>query len=144
VEGNDVAVAARTRDLFNATIVRSRQMVYEARHNLAAVRARGVFAIVVEYGDWRSACHTTNTLSRTAAFVLADIISHDFTTLAAESKRKEFARHILFLGDEMCWDARSLLRIVPMRHGEFVLCGFDDAFDGCECGHNLLGSSASK
>jgi len=91
VEGNDLAVAARTRDLLNATIVRSRQMVYEARHNLSAISTRCVFPIIVEHCDWRSARHTTNSLSRTAAFVLANLISHDSTTLAAGCKRKEFA-----------------------------------------------------
>ena len=49
VEGYDLAVAAHTRDLLDAMSVRGGRMVYEARHNLSAIGARGVFTIVVEH-----------------------------------------------------------------------------------------------
>ena len=49
MEGNDLAVAAHTHDLLDAMSVRGGRMVYEARHNLSAIGARGVFAIVVEH-----------------------------------------------------------------------------------------------
>jgi hypothetical protein len=71
-------------------------MVYEARHYLSAIGARGIFAIVVEHCNRCSARHATNPLRRAPALMLANLISHDSTTLAAECKREEFAWHILF------------------------------------------------
>ena len=107
MEGNDLAVAVQTHDLLDAMIARAGRIVYEARHNLSAIPARGVFAIVVEHCDCRSARHATNSLSRTAAFVLANLISHDSTTLAAGCERKEFTWHILILIDQIMLGCRE-------------------------------------